>query len=473
MFVLRFIGREKELAFLENEYARKSSYVALMGREGLGQTALINAFERGKNSLHFSALIEIDSQCRRRFIKTLSEYTGPGYLGECNLDSWEGFFRAIAQYRPTVKKLVIIDNVQFLIEANNNFFNILRRCWDEFLCDHNIMLITAGPFRTTTVQHYVKKDGIFQDGVVKSLHLRTFNFLDLGSHHPALTFSQLTDLYTFTGGVPKYLDMFGDGTTIMDCLELYVMNQSGSYHELPLQMLEKEVREPATYFSILNAIAEGNNRLLDIANTLGLKTNSLGPYLSLLVNLNLIERRIPVTESVPEKSRKGMYRISDHFLDFWFQFISPYQVKLDQGNTAYVRQVLEQNYVERLVKPSYIKICSEIFTSMCLDGTVDFKIDRIGTYWNGDNTSPIDIIAVDESRERLFVANCYYLSAGECVPPEAHAIISQSLAGIEELKHYKDILYGFFTNQRFPSSMTTLAENYRHILLIRETALLT
>ncbi len=465
---MEFIGREKELEMLETEYARKSSYVALLGRQGFGQTALLNQFVAGKKVFRFSALIEIESQCMRRFANSLAHYTGEEYLEGRELEDWESIFRALAEYKPEEKKLVIIDDVQFLIEANNDFFSILRRCWDSYMSDKNILLITAGPIMTTTVQYYFAKDGLFKDGRVKSLSLRAFYFLELRQHHPSLNFSQHVELYTFTGGVPKYLDMFGHGFRIMDDIEQNVMKRSGYHYEYPLQMLEKEVREPATYFSILNVIAEGNNKLLDIAKALRLKTNSLGPYLSLLIKLNLIERRIPVTEASPEKSRKGMYAISDHFADFWFKFISPYRVELEEGNSTYVRKILEDNYIESLVHPAYIKISTEILLSLCREGKLDFSPDKTGSHWNGDNSSMIDLIAIDEKNKRLFVADCYFLKEGELVPAEAYPELARKLASIGELAEYKEVLYGFFTNQDFHPVLKALARDDEHVKLIQE-----
>lgn len=464
-----FIGREKELAFLENEYAQFSSFVALTGREGLGQTAIINAFEQGKNAMRFSALIEIDSQCRRRFQDSLTKYTGAQYLENRELDSWESLFLAIAEYKPNEKKLIIMDNVQFLIEANNRFLFLLRNCWDGFLSKCNIMLITAGPIRTTTVQHYFRKDGIFRDGVVRVLHMQVFTFAELHTHHPDLNFTQLVELYTFTGGVPLYLDMFGEGTNIMGCLEDFVMNDSGYNRELPLQLLEKELREPATYFSILTAISRGNTKLQDIAKTLDMKTNSLGPYLSLLMKLDLIERQVPVTEATPEKSHKGMYVISDHFVDFWFKFISPYHTKLDQGNTAYVREKLEEGYLNRLVRPSYIKICRQILVTLCDAGEINFSPERIGSFWSADCIPSIDIIAINKEQNQIFVANCYYLSAGESVTPAEYITLSQHLADIEELKAFENVTFGLFTNTGFNSTLQDLARSSDNIILIEQT----
>lgn len=465
-----FIGREAELEFLEREYVAYSSFVALTGREGLGQTAILNAFEVGKDAMRFSALIEIDSQCRRRFRNALAEYTGDAYLENRRTDTWEELFLAIASYKPGAKKLIIIDNVQFLIEANNRFMFLLRNFWDEFLSKCNIMLITAGPVRTTTVQHYYRKDGIFRDGVVKVMHMRLFTFLELRTHHPTLNFRQLVELFTFTGGVPLYLDMFGDGTRIMDCLEEFVMSSSGHNRELPLKMLEKELREPATYFSILSAISQGNTKLQDIAKTLDMKTNSLGPYLSLLMKLDLVVRKVPVTEPLPAKSHKGMYVICDHFWDFWFKFISPYHAKLDQGNTAYVRQKLEAGYIEQLVRPSYVKICGQILDSLCAQGKVKFSPARTGTFWSTDGTPPVDIISVSKDGDQIFFANCHYLNEGEEVTTSEFRALAKAHADIFELKVYESVIFGLFTNTGFSPAVKDLARNSNNIVLIEQTS---
>lgn len=469
---MEFIGREVELEFLEKEYAKDSSYVALIGRQGFGQTALLNCFSANKKAFHFSALIEIESQCISRFVRDLTLYTGEEYLADKEFEDWDSVFKALAEYRPEEKKLIIIDDVQFLIEANRDFFRILRKGWDDYMADKKIMLITAGPIMTTTVQYYWSKDGLFKDGVVKGLRLRAFYFLELRNHHPSLNFSQLTELYTFTGGVPKYLDMFGHGFRILDDIEEQAMRKSGYHYEMPLLLLEKEVREPATYFSILNVIAEGNNKLLDIARALRLKTNSLGPYLSLLIKLNLIERRIPVTEASPDKSRKGMYAISDHFADFWFKFISPHRVVLEEGNSAYVRKILEENYVEALIHPAYIKISGEIFASLCEQGKIKFKPDKIGSHWNGDNTSTIDLIAIDQKNKRLFVADCFFLPEGGLVSSDAFGELARKLANISELSGYKEVYYGFFTNRDFHPALKALARDDAHVKLIQEIDLM-
>lgn len=69
--------------------------------------------------------------------------------------------------------------------------------------------------------------------------------------------------------------------------------------------MKSESVAAVNYFSIIKAIADSNHKLGKIAGALGQETSPLTPYLSTLSDLSLIEKRTPVTEKNPEKSRKG------------------------------------------------------------------------------------------------------------------------------------------------------------------------
>lgn len=51
-----------------------------------------------------------------------------------------------------------------------------------------------------------------------------------------------------------------------------------------------------------------------------IKATSLTKYLKTLIDLDILEREVPATEDNPEKSKRGLYRIKDNYLRFWFAF---------------------------------------------------------------------------------------------------------------------------------------------------------
>lgn len=94
----------------------------------------------------------------------------------------------------------------------------------------------------------------------------------------------------------------------------------GVLREEPMMLLRQELREPASYYSILQSIAGGNSSPKLIAEHAGVGSDSIGAYLKTLVDLRLIERKVPFGED-PSKSRKGMYVVSDPFFAYWFRFV--------------------------------------------------------------------------------------------------------------------------------------------------------
>mgnify|MGYP001572352849 CR=1 FL=1 len=43
--------------------------------------------------------------------------------------------------------------------------------------------------------------------------------------------------------------------------------------------------------------------------------------MSILEDLYITRKVVPVTETIPDKSRKGLYSIEDNFFNFWFSFV--------------------------------------------------------------------------------------------------------------------------------------------------------
>ena len=132
------------------------------------------------------------------------------------------------------------------------------------------------------------------------------------------------------------------------------------------------------YFSIIKVIADGNHKLVKIAGVLGQETFSLTSYLSTFSDLDFIEKRTPITEKNPEKSRKGLYFIADNFIRFWFRYVYPYKGELELDNMQIVLDEMHKDFSEKFVAFAYEDICKTIFAKLCRNGVISFVPSRIG-----------------------------------------------------------------------------------------------
>ena len=97
-------------------------------------------------------------------------------------------------------------------------------------------------------------------------------------------------------------------------------------------MLKDEVQSATNYFSIIRVIADGNHKLGRLAGALGLESSALTPYLSTLIELGFLVKDTPITEKIPEKSRKGLYFIADNF----GAVLVPICLPLQRGNWNWI-----------------------------------------------------------------------------------------------------------------------------------------
>lgn len=193
-----------------------------------------------------------------------------------------------------------------------------------------------------------------------------------------ISFEDLVRLYSVTGGVPKYLEFFQNGKSLFENIEEVILSKSGFLYEEPLFLLGREVREPVTYFSIIKCIAQGNRKPSQIGAVLEKSSQELAPYLSTLIELGLVEKRVPVTEKSPEKSRKGLYHISDHFLEFWFRFVYPYKSELELDNRRPVLDRLNRHFIDNHVSFIYEDICRDLLEQMIVPGADRFFPFQVG-----------------------------------------------------------------------------------------------
>jgi DNA-binding MarR family transcriptional regulator len=113
-------------------------------------------------------------------------------------------------------------------------------------------------------------------------------------------------------------------------------------------LLRSELSNPATYNSILAAIARGSSKVGDIALDVGVDSTTANKYLTTLRELSLVEREVPLTDPDPLRSRRGTYRVADRFLAFHFRHIQPHAGLVHSGRGARVMEQFVEPDLDRL-----------------------------------------------------------------------------------------------------------------------------
>lgn len=469
---MNFLGREKEILVLEKEYARDGGFIVIYGRRRIGKTTLIKQFIKSKTAFYFLATKEVESQSMKRFAGVIARTTGNSVLQKAAFSDWLDLFQAVADYKPNEKKVLVIDEFPYLVKVNDSFPSILQNAWDEILKDSNVMLILCGSLISMMKKHALSYESPLYGRRTAQMRIAPLPFTTVYENQK-LSFEEAAEQYSITGGVPKYMEFFSDGQPLYEQIKENVLSKNGFLYEEPNFLLTDEVQVPTNYFSIIKVIADGNHKLGTIAGILGLETSALTPYLKTLSELGFIEKQVPVTEKNAEKTRKGLYFISDNFLRFWFRYVYPYKGELELDNMQISLDELDKDFKEKFVAFAYEDICKEIFARLCSDKAIDFTPSKIGSYWLNDKSgnTQIDVMAVDTVNKRLFAGECKYHN--QPIDADVYFELVKKVDNSSEIKSaFKGytVIYGVFSKSGFTSRMTDISNSNPNLFLINETS---
>ncbi|SEB01945.1 hypothetical protein SAMN02910384_03092 [Pseudobutyrivibrio sp. ACV-2] len=399
-----FIDRIDEMASLENEYARDSaSFVVIYGRRRVGKTTLINHFCENKKAIYFLATEENESENRNAFKELVAETFDNSLLASATLDSWTPIFKIIADESRGERIVLVMDEFQNLGKANKAFPSVMQKIWDEILSKSNVMLILCGSLINMMTSQVLNYDSPLYGRRTAQIKLKQIDFSYYHEFDETLSLEEQIEQYAVTGGVPKYIELFDKKKDIYKSIKENILSTSSFLYAEPEFLLQKEVSEIGSYFSILKAIAAGNHKLSKIATALGVSQSNLTNYLKTLIDLDIIEREVPVTEENPEKSKMGLYRIKDNFIAFWFKFVYPNRSMLESGHPEYVEDKIKNNFIDNHVSYIYEDVCRGDIWKLLSEG---ITFNRAGRWWSKD--VEIDIVAYDSTGADIVFGECKY-----------------------------------------------------------------
>ncbi len=170
----------------------------------------------------------------------------------------------------------------------------------------------------------------------------------------------------------------------------------------------EELREPQSYFSLCRAMAHGHGRPNEIAQAAGLAgRGNPAAYLASLREMHLVERRVPVTVRNPERSRRGLYRLADPFLRFWFRFVLPHRTALEAGDAELVWHRKIEPHLAQHVALAFEEASREHLQELNRRGALPAIYDRIGGWWRGPQE--VDVAAVADDGP-LLLSECKWTS---------------------------------------------------------------
>ena len=389
-----FVNRVNELKSLKEEYKKKSSsFSVVYGRRRVGKTALISQFIKDKPHIYlYITLSELNSQLEA-FVNEIKKLVPSSLANHLKFDSFEEAIEFLSSLELKEKLILVIDEYQYLAQKDKAFSSKLQKLWDTKLQTSNIYLILCGSVLSMMHSEVLNYNAPLYGRRTSQFHIKPIKFKYIKEFLPTLEKLEQMQVFGSFGTIPKYLNEYDENLTFMENIEKKILNKNSYLYSEGNFLLKDEINDAVTYFSILKSISNGNRKIGSIASSLEVNSSYLSKYMLKLIELDIVEKEIPIFEKNPSKSKFGKYRIKDKFLDFWFFYVYKNYNYLEIEQTQSVLDEIDLNFNDKFVSFAFEDyVLEDIIENP--KKYIDFIPKKVGRWWN--NKEEIDIVAFDD-----------------------------------------------------------------------------
>ena len=390
---MRFFDREAEFAKLgeiEELSYDVAQFTIITGRRRVGKTEMIKKFYENKTILYFFVARKAEADLCNIFIDEIrTKLDIP--LPDGQRITFAAIFKYIMELSLTRHITLFIDEFQDFYRVNPSIYSDMQNIWDSYKNRAHINLVVAGSVNTLMNKIFKNKKEPLFGRQTATMHIKPFRPSVMkeimAEYSPGYKNSDLLALYTLTGGVAKYVELFIDRKKFTEKKMLDMFFEQDSYFlpEGKNMLVDEFGKDYSIYFSILTLISQGRNTRSELENALNVK--ELSGYLrNLTEEYGLISKMQPVCEKSSNKNVH--YAINDQFLNFWFRFVYKYTHIIEAGGNEKLKSIAQRDFATVSGKS-----LESYFTEVMKESG---QYTRLGYWHDRRGENEIDIIAEDE-----------------------------------------------------------------------------
>ena len=386
-----FKNRKEEMKLLESLCREKKPKLVLMyGKRRVGKTEILNEFAKRHKALYLVARQESEKDQLKKISSEIAEFFSDPVIKKSPFQNYDALFLYLAPKETPI----LFDEFPYLVESNNALPSILQEHWDKYFSKKKSFIMLCGSSIRMMESLLGYKSPLYGRRTEQML-INPLLFKDACQFFPKkLSKERKVIFYGTLGGTPAYLLEFDYNKTLKENLMEKALQKNKFLYQDIMFVIREELNEPRNYYSIIQSIAKGNTKAGNIVNDTGLEKGKVAKYLGVLADIQLVERRVPITEKNQAKSRKGIYLLKDNYFRFWFRFIF--------GNVDYVEQNKQNKLYKEKIAPMMNSFIGFTFEEIALDWLKNeerFKDYIFGRWW--DKGEEIDAVGIDKGGNKI------------------------------------------------------------------------
>jgi len=387
-----FVDREDELSWLERAWREPAPQLLVVyGRRRVGKTALLRKFLEGKPGFLYVADRNPADLQLRDASRAAGEATGDPLAASLGI---RGFGNLVGHMAARGKRTaVLLDEFPYLLESDPGASASLKKVWDEIPATSRAFVVLCGSSVGVMETDVLGVRSPLYGRRTGQRRILPLAFSHVAAFFPGKPLDERLSRFAVAGGIPGYLSRLSPRADFWRDLADHVFRPGEFLNAEAEFLLREELREPRNYMAILRAIASGRHRVSEIVNDTGFDKSVISRYLSILEDLAFVVRETPATERSPHKSHKGLHRILDPYLRFWFRFVHPNLSLIEAGQTASLIPRIRAEWPAFLGE-TYETVAREIVRAKSARAGWP-AWETYGRYWNADQELYIAGVSYD------------------------------------------------------------------------------
>lgn len=337
-----FFGREEELRQLEALWRKPTaSLVTCRGRRRIGKSTLIEEFAR-RSKATFLKLEGTAPEPRMSNADQLEDFRGQlarlRHSAVEPLSSWGDAFAALDAAIGNGRTVVLLDEISWMGRYDAGFPGELKVAWDNLFKKHPKLIV----FLCGSVSTWISKNILNNTGFVGraslNMTLRELSVAECvkfwGAKAKRVTTSEILDVLSVTGGVPRYLEEVDPSLSANENIRRLCF--------LPDSLLRDDFNRTFNVVfgdnavakrNILRQLAETPLSLSEVCERLGVERNGgITSHLDDLTVAGFISKDMGVNPSTGRAMKICRYRLSDNYTRFFLKYVEPNGPTIDAGS---------------------------------------------------------------------------------------------------------------------------------------------
>jgi hypothetical protein len=414
MDTLPFVGRGWETRALHRFYEeREAAFLILYGRAGVGKTRLLREFiasEQIQDVLYWTAPSGDYAGQLQNFSEALYDFTAtPLPFPDFSFYDWEDALEFMADFveQSQTRVLVILEGFTDLCHNRRGISSVFQKLWDHRLKEiAQLRLILAGSHITTIIREVMSYSAPLYMRAFYQVHLRPLPYIALLDLWPDYSWLQRLLIYAVTGGHPTYLAYFDKTAGIAAGIREMCFHPGSPLRENVTNLFDEPFDQPDICLAILQAVAEGDNRLPLLVQRLGLPEEEIDNSLMWLKRTKLLHHHISVQYAIHSPSIR--YEVAETLVDFYYRFLLPARSSSQNQPPEQQAQAIYDRLVNALPEISLRILGQEWLWAGVALRNPDVPAGRPGQYWLDDEeTVDFPLAAADDWHKQLLLGTFF------------------------------------------------------------------